>query len=95
MNWLDVVLLIALAGSAAASLRKGLTRDIIGFVAVIVALLLGTWFYGTVASYLVPYISSRWAANLAGFVLYNQSMMIDAATFALRTTNGFAVALGY
>jgi membrane protein required for colicin V production len=69
MNWLDVVLLILLAWSIVTSFRKGFTREVIGLVSVILALLLGIWFYGTAGSYLVPYLSSRAAANLAGFLV--------------------------
>lgn len=69
MNWLDVVLSLVLAWSVVAGFRKGLTREVIGLASVVVALLLGTWFYGTAASYLLPYISSRPAASFAGFLL--------------------------
>ncbi len=69
MNWLDVVLLLILAGSIVTSFRKGLSREIIGLVSVVVALLLGIWFYGTAGSYLLPYLSSRAAANFAGFLI--------------------------
>jgi uncharacterized membrane protein required for colicin V production len=69
MNWLDVVLLILLAGSVASSLRKGLTRELIGFASVVLALVLGTWFYGMAGAFLLPYVSSPWVAKFAGFVL--------------------------
>jgi membrane protein required for colicin V production len=69
MNWLDVVLLVILAASVAMSLRKGLSREVIGLVSVILALLLGIWFYGWAGSFLVPYLSSRALANFAGFLL--------------------------
>jgi membrane protein required for colicin V production len=69
MNWLDVVLFLVLAWSVVAGFRKGFTREAIGLASVVVALLLGTWFYGTAASYLLPYVSSRPAAGFAGFLL--------------------------
>jgi membrane protein required for colicin V production len=69
MNWLDAVLLIILAGSVITSFRKGLSREIIGLVSVVLALLMGIWFYGTAGAFLLPYLSSRAAANFAGFVL--------------------------
>ena len=67
MNWLDVVLLVILLCSIVASFRKGLTREIIGLVAVVLGLVLGSWFYGTAGGLLQPYVSSRTAANLCGF----------------------------
>ena len=69
MNWLDAVLLLILAASVLTSFRKGLSREIIGLVAVMLALLLGVWFYGTAAAFLLPFLSSRGAANAAGFFL--------------------------
>ncbi len=69
MNWLDVVLLLILAASIVTSFRKGLSREIIGLVSVVLALLAGIWFYGAAGSYLIPYLSSRAAANFAGFLL--------------------------
>jgi membrane protein required for colicin V production len=69
MNWLDIILLIILALSVMTSFRKGLSREVIGLIASILALLLGIWFYGTAGSLVLPYLSSRAAANLAGFIL--------------------------
>jgi membrane protein required for colicin V production len=69
MNWLDVVLVLILAVSVYASFRKGLSREVIGLVTVVLALVLGLWFYGTAASYLSRHVASRQAASLAGFLL--------------------------
>jgi membrane protein required for colicin V production len=69
MNWLDVILFVVLAWSVVAGFRKGFTREAIGLASVVVGLLLAVWFYGTAASYLLPYISSRPAAGFAGFLL--------------------------
>jgi membrane protein required for colicin V production len=69
MNWLDLVLLVILAVSVATSFRKGLSREVIGLVAVLLALIFGFWFYGIAAALVLPYLSSRAAANLAGFFL--------------------------
>jgi len=76
MNWLDFVLLIILVWSVVTSFRKGMSREVIGLVAVVLGLLLGSWFYGTVGAYLLPYLSSRHAANLAGFFLVFAGVVI-------------------
>ena len=76
MNWLDVVLLIILAGSVFTSFRKGFSREVIGLVSVVLALLLGIWFYGTASLYLIPYVSSRTAANFGGFILVFCGVML-------------------
>src|ERR1017187_7590855 len=69
MNWLDIVLALILAVSIAAGFHRGLSRQIIGLVSVVLALLLGIWFYGNVGYYLLPYASSRTLANAGGFAL--------------------------
>jgi len=69
MNWLDIVLLLILVISIATSFRKGLSREIIGLAAVVVALILGIWFYGPAGAFLAPYVSSKGIANLAGFFI--------------------------
>jgi membrane protein required for colicin V production len=69
MNWLDILLLLIAGLSLAASFRKGLAREVIGLLSVVLALLLGLWFYGTAGSFLAPHIESRQTANMAGFVL--------------------------
>jgi membrane protein required for colicin V production len=69
MSWLDIVLALILAASVARSFRKGLSREVIGLVSVVLALVLGIWFYGTAGAFLLPYVSSRAAAHFAGFCL--------------------------
>jgi membrane protein required for colicin V production len=68
MNWLDVVLALILAASVVTSFRKGLSREVIGLVAVVLALLLAIWFYGTAGALFAPYLSSPAAAHFAGFL---------------------------
>jgi membrane protein required for colicin V production len=69
MNWLDLVLALILLASGIAGLRRGFSRQVIGLIAGVLALLLGIWFYGTAGSYLMPYSSSRTMANAGGFAL--------------------------
>jgi membrane protein required for colicin V production len=69
MNWLDIVLLLILAASLVTSFRKGFSREVIGLVSAVLALLLGIWFYGTAGAFLLPYVSSPMLANLLGFFL--------------------------
>ena len=68
MNWLDAVLLVLLAWSVVTAFRKGFTREVIGVISVIVGILAGAWFYGSLAAILLPYVSSRAAANFGGFL---------------------------
>jgi membrane protein required for colicin V production len=79
MNWLDLVLGIILAASVVASYRKGISREIIGLASVVLGLLLGCWFYGSVAGYLQAYLSSRALANFAGFLIVFVGVVILGA----------------
>ena len=67
MNWLDIVLLIVLAGSVASSFARGFSREAVSFAAAVVALLVGIWFYGSVGNIFEPWVSSRGVANFLGF----------------------------
>jgi membrane protein required for colicin V production len=69
MNWLDVTLVILLVGSVASAFSKGFVRESIGLAAAFIGLLCGAWFYRMPADILRPYLSSREAANLCGFLL--------------------------
>jgi membrane protein required for colicin V production len=69
MNWLDFVLALILLASGVAGLRRGFSRQIIGLISVVLALLLGIWFYGTVGFYLMPYASTRTMADAGGFAV--------------------------
>jgi membrane protein required for colicin V production len=69
MNWLDVILLLIIGASVIGSFRKGLSRQVIHLVSVLAGIVLGAWFYGRVAEYLEPHVSSPMAAKLGGFLM--------------------------
>src|SRR5205823_13483281 len=79
MNWLDVALGIIIVACIARSFRKGLSRELVGLVTVLAALLLGSWFYGTAAAYVLPHVSSPIAANFAGFGIVFCGVMLLGA----------------
>src|SRR5947199_10408486 len=84
MNWLDIVLILILAASVVTSFRKGFSREIIGLVAVVLALLRGVWFYGTAGALFAPYLSSPAAAHLAGFgVVFAGVVLLGAVVSAI------------
>jgi membrane protein required for colicin V production len=73
LNWLDYVLILILGFSAVQSLRRGLTREVIGLIAAVAAIFLGMWFYARAGS-LVQRWSGEWigserAANFVGFLM--------------------------
>ena len=79
MNWLDIVLLIVLLGSVVTSFSTGLTREVVGLISMIAALVLAIWFYGTAGSFLLPYVSSPGIANFCGFLMVFCGVLILGA----------------
>jgi membrane protein required for colicin V production len=83
MNWLDAVLLFIIVLAVIHGFRKGLSRQIIGLVSVVAAIVIGLWMYGLAGSWLANYISSRRAANFAGFGLVFCGVMIAGSLIGL------------
>lgn len=79
MNWLDVVLGLILVASVVTAFRKGFTREVIGLLSVVLGFVLGLWFYGWAGGYLAPHLSSRQAANFAGFILVFIGVLLAGA----------------
>ncbi len=69
LNWLDYVLLLILAGSVISSFWNGFTREIIGLVSTILAIVLGLWFYGLAGAFLLPFVSAPAVAHFCGFLI--------------------------
>ncbi len=79
MNWLDYFLFAVLTYSGVQSLRRGFTREIIGLVAAVLALVLGMWFYGTAGTLVRPYVGSERAAHFLGFVVVVIAVLVTGA----------------
>jgi membrane protein required for colicin V production len=76
VNWLDVVLVLLIAFSIWRSFAKGLTREVIGLLSVVVGIFAGTWFYSVVGAYIEPHVSSRSTANFCGFAIVFAGVML-------------------
>jgi membrane protein required for colicin V production len=84
VNWLDILLAIILIASVLEGLQKGLARTGIGFVAVIVGLLCGLWFYNGVGDFFTGFIHTRAVADAAGFlVIFIAALLLGALLGAL------------
>lgn len=79
MNWIDLVLALVIACSIIAGFSSGFARVAIGFAAMVLGILLGFWFYGVVAGYLIDYVTSRAIANLIGFFVILAVVLIAGA----------------
>ena len=69
MSWVDFVFGIILIASVAAGFSKGFVRIGIGFIASAAGIVIASWFYGTAAGWLSPYVTSPGVANMLGFLL--------------------------
>ncbi|HUS06167.1 MAG TPA: CvpA family protein [Bryobacteraceae bacterium] len=92
MNWLDAVLALIIGVSLFTGFRKGLLRIGIGFAAVFVGFLAASWFYGTVAAFLLPYVTSKPAANVLGFLLVFVSILALGTLLSVILTRFFKMA---
>ncbi len=79
MNWLDLTLGCVVLVSMLAGLRKGLSREIIGLAASILAFVLAFLGYHAAGQRLAPYVSSEWAASLGGFFVIFFAVLIAGA----------------
>lgn len=93
MNWLDIVLIVILSYSVIRSFRKGFSREIVGLVTAVFALVLAMWFYGTAGAYVAPYTGAGAMANLAGFLLVVVGVMTAGALVGW-TVNRFLRTIG-
>jgi membrane protein required for colicin V production len=82
MNWFDLVLLVIVCTSAAAGLRTGFARVVIGLAATIAGLLAGFWCYRIVGAKLTPFVSTPALADLLGFLIIFFGVMLVGALFA-------------
>jgi membrane protein required for colicin V production len=79
VNWVDILLLLVVGLSLASGLAAGFARVGIGFIATILGIVCGFWFYGVAAAYVLDYVSSRPIANLVGFfVIFIGMVMLGA-----------------
>jgi len=58
------------------SFRRGFTREIVGLVSSLFALICGMWFYGYVGGLVEPYVGSPRGANLIGFFIVVVGVMV-------------------
>ncbi|MFC1905134.1 CvpA family protein [Chloroflexota bacterium] len=95
MNWLDIVLLVALIIPVFIGLKRGLVKAVLSLAGLIVGIILASNFYQPVAK-MLGFIPNEVAANIVAFILILGIIMIAAGVVAavLRFTVK-AVMLGW
>jgi len=82
VSLLDLLVAIIVGASAAAGFVAGFARVGIGFVATILGIIFGFWFYGIPAAWVHQYLKSATAANLIGFLLVFWVILMAGALLA-------------
>lgn len=67
MSLLDLLLAVVIGASVYSGFRAGLARASVGFIATILGIVFGFWFYGIPAEWFRERVGSAMAANLFGF----------------------------
>jgi membrane protein required for colicin V production len=75
-NWFDIVLILIMLWSVLSGLRAGFARVIVGFIATILGLLAGFWFYRLMAAKLMPWVKTVTAADILGFLVIFVAVLI-------------------
>lgn len=82
MSLLDFLFVIVVASSVAAGFVVGFARVGIGFIAAILGVVFGFWFYGIPAGWVHQYLKSVTASNLIGFLLVFWAFLVAGALLA-------------
>ena len=67
-NWLDIVLLVILAITLILGCIKGLVRQFVGILAVIIGMILALTFYHSIGTFYRPLVSNDSIAHFLGFL---------------------------
>jgi membrane protein required for colicin V production len=83
VNWLDAALILLIAFSVWRSFAKGLTREVVGLLSVVIGIFAGTWLYGSTAAWFEPYVSSHAMASFCGFMAVFLGVMLLGSLISL------------
>ena len=79
MSVLDVIILAVIGVSIGTGFQAGFARVGIGFLAAVLGVLFGFWFYGTPAEWVHKYVHSTTVSNLIGFILVFWGFLLAGA----------------
>jgi membrane protein required for colicin V production len=89
VSLLDLLVVIIVGASVAAGFLVGFARVGIGFLATILGVVFGFWFYGVPADWVHRYLHSVAASNLIGFLLVFWAILAAGALLAKLTSKVF------
>jgi membrane protein required for colicin V production len=92
MNWVDWLLIGFLVVSVIGGFVEGFIRIGIGFAALILGFVLASWFHGVAGGWMTPYIHSKAAASVLGFLMIFIAILAAGGLTALIVQRVFRVA---
>ena len=87
MNWLDVVIVLALVGFTAAAYSAGLIREVVTLIAVMLGIVIAGLLYDDLAKDVFVFIDNEGAAEAVSFLMLFGSVYIfgQIAAYMLKT----------
>lgn len=95
IGWLDLVLAVLILGAAILGFIKGLVRELLGFVVVIVGIVLAARWYRPVAAVAARLVRSEPVANFLGFILVFLAVFLAGAVVTGLVTKLMKGTLGF
>jgi len=86
LNVLDWIVVVIVASSVISSILKGFAREAISLAAVILGLLLASWFYPQAGSLVSAYVKTQEIASLVGFALIFVGILLAGAVISFVVT---------
>ena len=86
LNVLDWIVVVIIVSSVISSILKGFAREAISLAAVILGLLLASWFYPQAGSLVSAYVKTQEIASLVGFALIFIGILLAGAVISFVVT---------
>jgi membrane protein required for colicin V production len=86
LNVLDWIVVVIVVASVIGSIMKGFAREAISLAAVILGLLLASWFYPLAGSLVSAYVKTQEIASLVGFALIFFGVLLAGAVVRFLAT---------
>ena len=82
MNWLDIIIIVAIAGATFLGLKIGIIKAVLSLAGIIIGVFLAGHYYVSLSEQL-PFISSESVARIVAFAIILVGVMVVAAVLAL------------
>src|SRR4030095_1765948 len=91
LNVLDWIVVVIVVSSVISSILKGFAREAISLAALILGLLLASWFYPQAGSLVSAFVKTQEIASLVGFALIFLGILLAGAVISFVAFRVFTV----